>query len=127
MWLVFTRMSTQPVREFTKITCRVCLQVISIMLTLVERIVEEMNSFSEDLKEKLPQIYSKELLELLFFEFYTKISYIEDGLRVSRKTAVSYLKQLEENNFLSSQKIGRERVYCNDRLFNLVKESNSHK
>ncbi|MCE5222037.1 MAG: hypothetical protein LLF98_12495 [Clostridium sp.] len=97
------------------------------MLTLVERIVEEMNSFSEDLKEKLPQIYSKELLELLFFEFYTKISYIEDGLRVSRKTAVSYLKQLEENNFLSSQKIGRERVYCNDRLFNLVKESNSHK
>lgn len=94
---------------------------------LVKRIVEEMNSFSEDLKEKLPQIYSKELLELLFFEFYTKISYIENGLRVSRKTAVSYLKQLEENNFLSSQKIGRERVYCNDRLFNLVKESNNHK
>lgn len=94
---------------------------------VVKKIVEEMSSYSNELKEKLPQIYSKELLELLFFEFYTKISYIEEGLRVSRKTAVSYLKQLEEHNFLSSQKIGRERIYCNDRLFNLVKESNKHR
>ncbi len=94
---------------------------------VVKKIVEEMNSYSDELKEKLPQIYSKELLELLFFEFYTKTSYIEDGLRVSRKTAVSYLKKLEENNFLSSQKIGREKIYCNDKLFKVVKESNSHK
>ncbi len=94
---------------------------------VVKKIVEEMNSYSDELKEKLPQIYSKELLELLFFEFYTKTSYIEDGIRVSRKTAVSYLKKLEENNFLSSQKIGREKIYCNDKLFKVVKESNSHK
>lgn len=93
---------------------------------LVKAIVEEMNRYSEELKEKLPSLYSKELLELLFFEFYTKTQYIEEGLRVTRKTAVSYLKQLEEKGFLSSQKIGRERIYCNDRLFRVVKESNKH-
>jgi len=86
-----------------------------------------MDGYSEMLKKKLPSLYSKELLELLFFEFYTKIQYIEEGLRVSRKTAQGYLKQLEENGFLSSQKIGRERIYCNDRLFRVVKESSRHK
>lgn len=89
---------------------------------MIKAIVDEMNSYSESLKEKLPSIYSKELLELLFFEFYTRIQYIEEGLRVTRKTAQSYLRQLEENGFLSSQKVGRERIYCNDRLFNVVKK-----
>ncbi|MEQ8199575.1 MAG: Fic/DOC family N-terminal domain-containing protein, partial [Clostridiaceae bacterium] len=96
-------------------------------LKLVKSIIDEMTSYSDRLKEKLPSLYSKELLELLFFEFYTKIQYIEQGLRVSRKTAQGYLKQLEENGFLSSQKIGRERIYCNDRLFRVVKESSKHR
>lgn len=93
---------------------------------LVKAIVDEINNYSEDLKQKLPTLYSKELIELLFYEFYTKTQYIEKGMRVTRKTAVSYLNQLEKNGFLSSQKIGRERIYCNDRLFNVVKESNKH-
>jgi Fic family protein len=96
-------------------------------LKLVKSIIAEMDSYSEKLKGKLPSLYSKELLELLFFEFYTKIQYIEEGLRVSRKTAQNYLKMLEENGFLSSQKIGRERIYCNDRLFRVVQESGKHK
>jgi Fic family protein len=93
-------------------------------LKLVKEIVNEINSFSDDLREKLPSLYSKELVELLFYEFYTKTHYIETGMRVTRKTAVSYLNQLEQNGFLSSQKIGRERIYCNDRLFRVVKDNN---
>ncbi|MEQ8199113.1 MAG: Fic family protein, partial [Clostridiaceae bacterium] len=96
-------------------------------LKLIKSIIDEMNTYSERLKSKLPSLYSKELIELLFFEFYTKIQYIEHGMRVTRKTAQSYLKQLEENGFLSSQKIGRERIYCNERLFGVVKESGKHK
>ena len=90
---------------------------------LVKEIVDEINNYREDLRQKLPTLYSKELVELLFYEFYTKTQYIEKGMRVTRKTAVSYLNQLEQNGFLSSQKIGRERIYCNDRLFNIVKQS----
>lgn len=44
-----------------------------------------------EIKEKLPKIYSKELIDLLFYEFYTKITYIENGLSVTRKTAANYL------------------------------------
>ncbi|HEX3027943.1 MAG TPA: hypothetical protein VHT34_01240 [Clostridia bacterium] len=63
------------------------------------------------MKEKLPKIYSKELIELLFCEFYTKTVYIEKGLSVTRKTAVSYLTALEKEGFLASEKIGKERIY----------------
>ena len=90
-------------------------------LRLVKRIHAEVETMSAEIKEKLPKIYSKELIELLFYEFYTKTIYIEKGLSVTRKTAVSYLSALEEEGFLKSEKIGKERIYQNYRLYDLVK------
>lgn len=90
-------------------------------LRLVKRINGEVEAMSAEIKEKLPKIYSKELIELLFYEFYTKIVYIENGLSVTRKTAVNYLSSLEKEGFLTSEKIGKERIYQNKRLFDLVK------
>lgn len=72
-------------------------------LNLVKRINAEVEAMSAEIKEKLPKIYSTELIDLLFYEFYTKIIYIENGLSVSRKTAVNYLTSLEKEglkNFL---------------------------
>lgn len=90
------------------------------------KLVKQINNLAEitaqEIKEKLPKIYSKELTNLLFYEFYTKIKYIESGLNVSRKTASSYLYSLEDAKFLTSEKIGRERIYINTRLFEAVKE-----
>lgn len=90
-------------------------------LRLVKRINAEVETMSTEIKEKLPKIYSKELIELLFYEFYTKIVYIENGLSVTRKTAVNYLSSLEKEGFLTSEKIGKERIYQNKRLYDLVK------
>ena len=53
-----------------------------------------------EIKEKLPKLYSRELIDLLFHEFYTKIQYIEEGLGISRRTAVTYLGILEKEGFL---------------------------
>lgn len=91
-------------------------------MKLIKDIQGEMEKYSEELKEKLPKIYSKELLEGLFFEVYTKINYIENIFGVTGKTAMLYLSQLEEAGFLSSEKIGRDRMYKNDRLINLLKK-----
>lgn len=90
-------------------------------LELAKRINLEVEAMSKEIKEKLPKIYSKELIGLLFYEFYTKTIYIEKGLSVTRKTAVSYLSSLEDEGFLTSEKIGKERIYQNKRLYNLVK------
>jgi len=91
------------------------------------KLIKKINSLQEDtareIKSKLPKIYSRELTELLFFEFYTKIKYIEEGLNVSRKTAANYLSSLEGAGILTSEKVGRERIYLNNRLFHVVKEA----
>jgi Fic family protein len=65
---------------------------------------------ADDIKLAIPKIYSKDLVDLLFFEFYTKISYLEKGLHVTRKTASGYLLSLEEVGFLTSHKIGKEKI-----------------
>lgn len=88
-------------------------------------LVKSISNLHADITEKvraiLPKIYSKELIDLLFFEFYTKINYIEVGLGVTRKTAAKYLNELEEQGFLTSEKLGRDKVYLNKALFELVK------
>ena len=92
-------------------------------LLLVKRINALVDKTGEDIKGVLPRVYSKELIELLFYEFYTKTVYIENGLSVSRKTAAGYLAALEDAGFLVSQKIGKERIYLNQRLFEVVQEA----
>ena len=92
-------------------------------LKLIKRINSLVEKTAEDILTALPKIYSRELMELLFFEFYTKTIYIEKGLRVSRKTAVTYLSALEESGFLTSERIGRERIYLNKRLFEVVRQA----
>lgn len=89
-------------------------------LRLVKSINVEVQTMSAGIKEKLTKIYSKELIDLLFYEFYTKTVYIENGLSVTRKTALNYLSSLEKDGFSVSEKIGRERIYLNKRLYDLV-------
>ena len=92
-------------------------------ITLIEKIQNEMKNYKEEFRNKLPKIYLKELLESLFYEVYTKISYIEKECNVTRLTASSYLNQLEEVGLLESEKVGRERIYKNTRLIKLLSEN----
>ncbi len=91
-------------------------------IQLIENIQKEIKDYKEEFKTKLPKIYSKELLESLFYEVYTKISYIEKTCGVTRLTATSYLNQLEKIGLLESEKIGREKIYKNIRLINLLSD-----
>ena len=91
-------------------------------ITLIEKIQNEMKNYKEEFRSKLPKIYSKELLESLFYEVYTKIAYIEKACGVTRLTATSYLNQLEEIGLLESEKIGREKIYKNLRLIKLLSD-----
>lgn len=92
-------------------------------IKLIEDIQNEMKSYKEEFRNKLPKIYSKELLESLFYEVYTKIAYIEKTCSVTRLTATSYLNQLERIGLLESEKIGREKIYKNVRLIKLLSDS----
>jgi len=78
-----------------------------------------MTKYKQGLKRDLPKLYSWDLLNNLFRHPYTKIEFVEDGLRVSRKTASQYLKQLVEKDYLKLLKIGRSNFYLNEPLFTL--------
>ena len=72
-------------------------------------------------QEKEPKIYRKELIELLFEQPYSKIEYVVEKLNVERKAASRYLKNLEGLGILHSQKIGREIIYVNSKLIEILK------
>lgn len=87
----------------------------------INKIRDEILKMKHELREKT-KIYSKELLDALFIEFYTKIPFIQKQLGVSDKTAQKYLDMLVDLGFLTSEKIGRERIYKNERLFKIIKD-----
>lgn len=105
---------------------------ISYMLTGIEvtardsiELINEMTLLMESTKEKLSlelaKIYSKDLLELLFSHPYTKISFLVDTLKITRKTASSYLKAMENIGIIKSIKMGRDVYFVNIALFELLK------
>lgn len=104
------------------------------MLKAVEitsnKTVEKINSIKTLLdktiitaQEKANKVYRKELIELLFEHPYSKIEYVVTRLGVERKAASRYLKKLEEIGILESQKIGRESIYINTELIEILKRN----
>ena len=89
-------------------------------IELIKLILNEMNLFKEEFMTKLPKIYSDELLDSLFYEVYTRINYIEEKCDVTRQTAATYLNQLVEAGLIECEKVGRESIYKNTRLIDLL-------
>jgi len=75
----------------------------------------------QKVKDTSGNIYSKELVELLFENPYCKIEHLVSRLGVERKAASRYLKNLEEKGILNMLKIGRENIYINTELMKLLK------
>jgi Fic family protein len=72
-------------------------------------------------KSRLPaRVYSKDLIELIFRQPYTKGYFVVEAGLAERKTAADYLQELEKIGVLRSQKVGKENLYLNVRLFELL-------
>ena len=72
-------------------------------------------------RQDAPKVYSKELVELLFEQPYSKIEYVVDRLSVERKTASRYLTTLESIGLLERKKVGKEYLFINIELLELLK------
>ncbi len=73
-------------------------------------------------QEEAPKIYRKELVELLFEQPYSKTEFVVNKLNVERKAASRYLKKLEAIGIVEPKKIGREVLYINKRLIDILKQ-----
>ncbi|WP_418378264.1 Fic family protein [Acidaminococcus sp.] len=85
-------------------------------LSKVKDIHTSRERMAQEIKNKLPSIYSKELVDFLFEQPYCKISFLVSRDLAKAQTASKYLRQLLEAGFLDVQSIGREKYYINRQL-----------
>jgi Fic family protein len=91
-------------------------------IELINGIKRLMDESKEEIKEKLPKIYSKDLVEILHMHPYTKIDFLVNILGLHRETASKYLKSLEQIGILESIKIGKSKFFINTKLYKLLKK-----
>ena len=107
-WILF-------VLKAVEVTSIQTIEKISTIRSLLDKTIEKV-------KKDTPKIYKKELVELLFEQPYSKIEFVVNQLGVERKAASRYLKELEKIGILESQKVGRETLYINKDLIEILKK-----
>lgn len=80
-----------------------------------------MDETQDLIREKLPKVYSKDLVETLFYYPYCKIRFLEQRGIAARQTAANYLRLLEEIGILQSTRVGREVYFLNRRLLSILR------
>ncbi len=97
------------------------IQVTSVdTIEMVREIRVELERTVDVVRNALPRIYTRELVETLFVHPYSKIEFLVNSLGVERKAASRYLQSLEDLGLLESQKVGREKIYINVRLMAIL-------
>jgi len=109
-WILFMMEAVQVTSEKT-------MSRIDDIQQLLEETLAEAKSVLPD------RVYSKELIELLFEQPYCKVKFLVERDLAKRQTAADYLKELESAGFLKSKQVGREMLYLNTRLYDLLSSS----
>jgi Fic family protein len=91
-------------------------------ISKISKIKDQLEQTIIEVQSKSPKIYRKEFVELLFEEPYSKIEFVVDKLNVERKAAYRYLREMEHIGVLKSQKIGRDTLYINKKLIEILKQ-----
>lgn len=91
--------------------------------------IEAIRALLEDTKiyiqNRLPQIYQRELVDLLFEQPYTRILNLEKAGIAKRQTASKYLKELCDIGVLEEITVGRDKLFIHVKLMELLRgESN---
>ena len=106
-WILFMLDAVEETAEFTR------KRIIAIR--------DLMKETMQKAREELPRrVYSKELIEILFRQPYCKIGFLVDAGIASRNIASDYLNQLVAIDILEKKRVGRETLYLNRKLYDLL-------
>ncbi|MFT4601060.1 MAG: Fic family protein, partial [Arenicella sp.] len=86
----------------------------------LDRILDSMEKTSLEIKTKLPKVFSRELVEILYKLPYTKRQNLINAKLGTAKTVGNYLIALEEQGILRSIKVGKEKLYLNHSLMKIL-------
>jgi Fic family protein len=89
-------------------------------IELIKKIKITMMDYKNIIRNKLPKIYSQDLINNIFKHPYSKIEFLMEDLSVQRITATKYLNLLVDIDLLVKLKIGRESYYVNKELMGVI-------
>lgn len=86
----------------------------------IAAIAELMKQTADHVRDKLPKIYSYELIETIFEQPYCRIGNLVDKNIAKRQTASIYLKELVSIGVLEEQIVKNEKLFINKKLMQLM-------
>lgn len=86
----------------------------------INAIRELMTHTTDYVRTRVPKIYSRELVELVFVQPYCRIQNIVDAGLGHRQTASVYLKTLVNIGVLNEEKVGREKLFIHPKYMQLL-------
>jgi len=90
------------------------------VISKLETILNLMEDIEQTIKSNKPRLFSKELVEIIFKLPYTKRKNLIDAKLGTPKTVGNYLMNLEQMGILKSKKVGKEKLYINHKLMNVL-------
>ena len=81
-----------------------------------------MDRMSVEIRNALPKIHSMEMIEALFHLPYIKRQQLSESRSIAPKTAGNHLQALEEKGFLKGEMVGKEKLYLNFRLIEVLED-----
>ena len=92
-------------------------------LSKIEAIRNLSGKTAELVRNGLPKIYSRELIDEIFSQPYCRIDNLVTAGIAKRQTASRYLKLLTDLGVLEERRVGREKLFLNTKLMDLLSAS----
>lgn len=89
-------------------------------LDRIHEIRDLQDEIAAELKRNLPAIYSHELVTVIFEQPYCRIDNVVETANVTRQTASKWLRALTESGILNETAVGRNHVFINHRLYEIL-------
>ena len=110
-WLIYMLTGVEQVSRWT------CEKIAAIRALMAQT--------SDRVRERLPRIHSHELIQALFEQPYCRIGTLVERDIAKRQTASAYLKQLVEIGVLREERVGREKLFVQPRLMELMSQDSN--
>ncbi|HEY1394122.1 MAG TPA: Fic family protein, partial [Methylibium sp.] len=86
-------------------------------IAAIRSLVEHTASY---VRERLPKIYSRELVDVIFEQPYCRIGNLVDKRVAQRQAASRYLKELSALGVLKELQAGKEKLFVHPKLMQLL-------
>ncbi|MBA3979871.1 MAG: addiction module protein [Alcanivorax sp.] len=110
-WIIFMLTGVEQVSNWT------CAKIAAMRKLMVQT--------EQHVRDKLPKVYSHDLLQVIFEQPYCRIGNLVEKQIAKRQTASVYLKQLVDIDVLQEQTAGNEKLFLNPRLLRLMTTDNN--